>query len=824
MLSIINNNPYRVLGVYSNSPIKDIISNEGKMKAFLKVGKPVSSPLDLPSLLPPVERNEEIVANAKSQIALPEDKVKFALFWFIYKTPIDEVAFNHLIAGNILSAKEIWGKSTNMSSLQNQFVLELICHQITESNTLPLAENHHKLVAEIRELKSKGLYGNIEDAINIYAIPLYKSYINDLSTGVAENVELTQSDYIQTIINTLKDNNCSLHPDKIQDEEWSNYIISQRNDQLLLDINSSVNEAIQRSKKNSDESLAAGNWLHTVSEHKLKDLASNIGKDSTQYQLIADKVAMAIIDCMVDYYNVTKDYDKAAKALPLCDYAFNIAEGPVAKKRATDNRNTVRRAFDNMAPQEVLQYSREIDILFEWFDKQSKTSKTALEFIKKAEPSLVCIKAILGKKHDYYLKTSSEIADAALSCVISEVNKTHDYFDELNKPDISHILGRSHSLFTSTYLYESSIDKKRNLILKIKRALRDAWQTIAYLDLFDKTAEFKSKRYDPNRETLHSLINSVKGFGDPTNIYSTQGCCRGIKVDSYFLTTDEEAYNKCKGIQSYNQYLDRYPNGLYADEIRKKIKSTKKRKFIFRWGILPALIIGIITSFVFIHNHLKDKRLNEAEAKGLIALYDYAYSQNDADTRNKAIERVKTKSEDLYNKAKDKNTIEAWKEYRSSVPKEYYFDSKEKLLELCFADENSAWLLVDSTKTKSDYKRYIDNFPQGKHISTVVENLVDAIITSGNYRDMSPMEKTGYNGGGKSIINIHNSLLYTMTLLFSGNENKCVTIGPSQFATITLKNGTYKIVSYVQAQNYRTYVSTQVLNGRYDIEYYDIGY
>lgn len=46
---LLSHNPYRILGVYSNSPKKDMLSNINKMKAFLKVGKTISFPLDLPA-------------------------------------------------------------------------------------------------------------------------------------------------------------------------------------------------------------------------------------------------------------------------------------------------------------------------------------------------------------------------------------------------------------------------------------------------------------------------------------------------------------------------------------------------------------------------------------------------------------------------------------------------------------------------------------------------------------------------------------------------------------------------------------------------------
>ena len=116
MLKIIEYNPFRIFGVYSNSPIRDVVKNENKINAFLKVRKDISFPLDLPTFLPAIERNEKVVADAKSQITLPEEKVKYAQFWFINATEIDEIAFSDLIAGNIDEAENLWSKRDTVSS------------------------------------------------------------------------------------------------------------------------------------------------------------------------------------------------------------------------------------------------------------------------------------------------------------------------------------------------------------------------------------------------------------------------------------------------------------------------------------------------------------------------------------------------------------------------------------------------------------------------------------------------------------------------------------------------------------------------------------
>ncbi len=67
-MDIINDNPYRLLGVYANSPTKERVANESKLRAFLKVGKQMALPLDLPRFLPAINRTIETVTQAKAYL------------------------------------------------------------------------------------------------------------------------------------------------------------------------------------------------------------------------------------------------------------------------------------------------------------------------------------------------------------------------------------------------------------------------------------------------------------------------------------------------------------------------------------------------------------------------------------------------------------------------------------------------------------------------------------------------------------------------------------------------------------------------------------
>ena len=103
MLSIIENNPYRILGSYSDSKLIDIIANANKIKAFAKVGRTVPFETDnIPGFTTLPVRTVESVDAALALIQSDADKSKYSIFWF-NKSGID-FGTADLISGNMRSA------------------------------------------------------------------------------------------------------------------------------------------------------------------------------------------------------------------------------------------------------------------------------------------------------------------------------------------------------------------------------------------------------------------------------------------------------------------------------------------------------------------------------------------------------------------------------------------------------------------------------------------------------------------------------------------------------------------------------------------------
>ena len=154
-MNILQNNPYRLLGVYSNSPTKERLANHNRMKAFLKVGKLVSFPLDLPQYLTSINRTETSVVEAEAKLTLPKEQILYAQFWFVKMTSLDDVAFNHLFADEIDKAEEIWQKRECASSLQNRIVCALMCSKYAEA--ISLAETLYNNTQYVNQLDRKSV-------------------------------------------------------------------------------------------------------------------------------------------------------------------------------------------------------------------------------------------------------------------------------------------------------------------------------------------------------------------------------------------------------------------------------------------------------------------------------------------------------------------------------------------------------------------------------------------------------------------------------------------------------------------------------------------
>ena len=392
-MNIINNNPYRQLGVYSTSPQREVVANQGKMKAFLKVGRPVTFPLDLNGLLPDVLRTEQSVADAISKLTLPTEQLRYAQFWFSKCTQLDEIACGKLTSGDIAGAVEIWNKKATASSLQNLLLCALIQNQL-------------------------------KNAIS-YAQTLYSSYNNEFVKMIlGDNALATSDNLAHDFLNVMCE---EFNPNQflcyITNSEWKEYVGSKSTKPIIDKLASAIDLCKSSKGKGATARLNAGTKLMDDTKADLAQLKQFVSTSDLQYQMIADKLGLEILQCGIDYYNDSDAAEAAHKAMVLQKYAQSIVVGKMAKDRCKENVDILTKIIAELPPTDVFAEDKAIKGKLVNISKQANTISNAVSLLNGTRDDLVSIKNKLGASSAYYLKLSTIVVNCALGFVIEEVNR-----------------------------------------------------------------------------------------------------------------------------------------------------------------------------------------------------------------------------------------------------------------------------------------------------------------------------------------------------------------------------------------------------------------
>lgn len=303
---IILDNPFRVLGVYANSSYREIVAGISKATKFLEVGKNIDYPLDLPrvknmNVESNLSHSLEDLDNALALLSNSEERLKYAQFWFLRMTPLDDEAFDVLFVGEQNNALSIWYKEDNLSSLQNRII---IC---------------------LWKCDFKSALQNAEK--------LYTKYSDDFLKAVDSKGTLVKSsdDLMQTFVNTLVTN---IPPNELLDSNpsplWLDYLIPTISDDTLA----KMNKAIQDAKDQLDLLNTEGRKANSVLpkdgigvkllcdiEDELNVLKKISAPDNPRFQLTSDRLANMLYECSIDEYNIRKFSP---------DYSVNLLQNALA--------------------------------------------------------------------------------------------------------------------------------------------------------------------------------------------------------------------------------------------------------------------------------------------------------------------------------------------------------------------------------------------------------------------------------------------------------------------------------------------------------------
>ncbi|MGV0927483.1 MULTISPECIES: tetratricopeptide repeat protein [unclassified Empedobacter] len=331
-MDLIQNNPFRVIGVLGNVSAKDLASRNSKIQAFARVGKEISSEFDFP-FFSTVERSSSSIEKAFSDIEQNENKVKYSLFWFVNITSIDNTSIQYLINDNKDKAIEIWEKliedreinSKNFSALANLGTLYLLSN-------------------DKEELK-KGVACKVKLIESV-------SFTDFVQNVADETFSIDSKKEVQVFADTLIDNLKSKYHtvELIQLFDYCNgetkeYISKKFTEEPIHKIERLVEYTKSKRTKSKRNAFRLGASLYKDVKNDLVLLINLLGNSDLKYKMISDKVAKELLQCSIDYFNESDqqelETDYLSEAMKLAKIAKSIAVNKITIDRINDNISTL---------------------------------------------------------------------------------------------------------------------------------------------------------------------------------------------------------------------------------------------------------------------------------------------------------------------------------------------------------------------------------------------------------------------------------------------------------------------------------------------------
>lgn len=514
MLSLVKNNPYRFLGVYSNSPIKERVANANKLKAFLKVGKTLSFPSDVADLIPAMERTADGLDVANASLNLPVDQIKHALFWFINGSSMDSVALGHLQAGNIEKSLEILSKKDSFSSLINRGVISFI--QDDKGRAIDCITK----VIHDDDYRAAFLASIVGEEFKLEESELATMFIDSLQ----QEIPVSQLKSLYETYGTSADDNDIL---------TARAVDGPRNEIL-----NAISEAKDAANTPTAQYLA-GVHLMQKTTAPLATLKDMLGIDDMAFQTVVDKLATQILQCGINYYNTTKDEEdvQIEKAYALQNYALSIAVGRLVKERCAENVAILEKKKKELPPKAVRFYDKKIKEQLIAAVKSPNKSSVSQELVKACAPYLASIKDELGSTHEYYLQISTIVVAAGLSKVIDEFN----------------------SIMNDSLKIQLLLDRE-NTLNKLKTMFRSAWKAILYMDKLDMDPDFRSSRFNQQKLALRKQVEELIDVNQSVRLS---------------VRSDNAEFAACNSISSYKHYLEIFSEGKHVAEARAAIEKLE---------------------------------------------------------------------------------------------------------------------------------------------------------------------------------------------------------------------------------------------------------
>jgi DNA-binding transcriptional regulator GbsR (MarR family) len=482
-MNIIQNNPYRTVGLLVGATAREQERQVKRLKQFLEAEQDPQDDYSFPTL-GNLHRTLDKVNEAALKLNLDSDKMSSALFWF-YKGNIitDEPAFDAIKEADLDQVISIWTKLTsngevsqrNASAYSNLGTLYL-------SGILEGTNTNEALLEQGISLKLKFLESDfIKDFKALATDETYKTtkkevqllFLNQVQSEIEKSGGITSN----KLLDILTKQEFSAKEDFLK-----GFV-----QKPIEQIEKKIEEAKAKRKANKANAANIGKTLYEQTSENIKQLKSILGTSNLKFSSISDKVSDEILQCGIDYFSHYKESstDPGSASMDLFRKAKTLAIGNIAKQRCQENTENLQEWIDDKPERDkqekILNDFEKLKNLIDEYEGRSETIANGKQLLASARPHLNNVKSVLGSTDELYLGLSSRIASDAQGMCVSEINKLQERF-------------------ANTYDNATKVAA----ILLLKERVNEAWDVTTTIGSMDLRQDFRT-RYTQNRTSLSNL-------------------------------------------------------------------------------------------------------------------------------------------------------------------------------------------------------------------------------------------------------------------------------------------------------------------------------
>jgi len=428
-MSIIKQNPFRVLGLTGDASERELQRQIGIIKRYCEINKTPYFDYDF-EFIGELYRDTENVQIASNEIEQAYNKLHYSLFWFVNKSRFDEIAFNNLKNKEIEKASEIWNKTLkeevadgNYSSYLNLSTLYIAI--ATEGSEIDIA----KLALGI-SLKGKLIYSDSFGSF-FKLVTGNESSIN--ATKIAERF----AQEIVALVHSSPSKDKIISPHEIIalfdtfPKSFQKYILNKFTEEPISNIENKIEKATIERRANPRDAEKYGTNLYKLTKSDIVLLEKILGDTSLAYQSIANKLADELLQCSIYFFNNhcdgKKDFDPGEDAQRVAEYAQSLGATGQTQERIKESLDFIKKWIDD-APARKREQVVASDVEFinrnlEHFQSLANSLSNSRDLRDSCMPKLINIKNELGASDKFYIAISSAVVRNVLNMIIEVANR-----------------------------------------------------------------------------------------------------------------------------------------------------------------------------------------------------------------------------------------------------------------------------------------------------------------------------------------------------------------------------------------------------------------